>query len=118
MKNRSTSPEIEQAEDLPVLEFRRREDVTPPASLAALSSKFESLLERMQTPAARKAMEAVFNATSEELGRAAAEGALGLASETPAQPERRHPVDQVWATHRLGHPVDDALDEMRGPRPG
>jgi AbrB family looped-hinge helix DNA binding protein len=28
-----------------------------------------------------------------------------------------HPVDQVWATLHLEHPVDDILDEMRGPRP-
>jgi AbrB family looped-hinge helix DNA binding protein len=29
----------------------------------------------------------------------------------------RHPVDQVWATLHLGRPVDEILDEMRGPRP-
>src|SRR5262249_16013073 len=29
----------------------------------------------------------------------------------------RHPVDKVWATLRLERPVDDLLDEMRGPRP-
>lgn len=29
----------------------------------------------------------------------------------------KHPVDQVWATLHLGRPVDDILDEMRGPRP-
>lgn len=28
-----------------------------------------------------------------------------------------HPVDKVWATLRLARPVDDLLDEMRGPRP-
>jgi AbrB family looped-hinge helix DNA binding protein len=28
-----------------------------------------------------------------------------------------HPVDQVWATLHLGRPVDEILDEMRGPRP-
>lgn len=28
-----------------------------------------------------------------------------------------HPVDKVWETLPLGRPVDDILDEMRGPRP-
>lgn len=42
-------------------------------TLDALSAKFERLLERLQTPAARNGLEAAFNATPEELGRAAAE---------------------------------------------
>lgn len=41
-------------------------------SLDALSAQFEGLLERMQTPAARKGMKAAFHATPEALGRAAA----------------------------------------------
>jgi hypothetical protein len=28
-----------------------------------------------------------------------------------------HPVDTVWATLPLRRPVDEILDEMRGPRP-
>src|SRR5688572_11230743 len=28
-----------------------------------------------------------------------------------------HPVDRVWATLPFESPVDDLLDEMRGPRP-
>jgi AbrB family looped-hinge helix DNA binding protein len=28
-----------------------------------------------------------------------------------------HPVDQIWATLHLERPVDEILDEMRGPRP-
>ncbi|HEX7186448.1 MAG TPA: type II toxin-antitoxin system prevent-host-death family antitoxin [Thermoanaerobaculia bacterium] len=44
-------------------------------TLDALSTKFEGLLERMQTPAARKRMEAAFYAAPEELGRAAAKAA-------------------------------------------
>jgi antitoxin Phd len=44
-------------------------------TLDALSTKFEGLLERLQTPAARKGLEAAFNATPEELGRAAVEAA-------------------------------------------
>ena len=55
---------------------------------------------------------------------------LGLAPGTPVEFELReegvllrkgisgsHPVDRVWATLPLGHPVDEILDEMRGPRP-
>jgi AbrB family looped-hinge helix DNA binding protein len=55
---------------------------------------------------------------------------LGLAPGTPVEFELReegvllrkgapgrHPVDQVWATLRVGRPVDEILDDMRGPRP-
>jgi antitoxin PrlF len=55
---------------------------------------------------------------------------LGLLPGTPVEFELReegvllrkgisgsHPVDKVWATLRLGRPVDEILDEMRGPRP-
>ncbi len=41
----------------------------------ALSTQFEGLLQRMQSPAARKGMEAAFNANPEALGRAAAKAA-------------------------------------------
>lgn len=44
-------------------------------TLDALGAKFDGLLERMQTPAARKGMEAAFNATPAALGRAAARAA-------------------------------------------
>jgi prevent-host-death family protein len=40
-------------------------------TLANLSSEFESLLDRLQTPAAKKGMETAFHATPTELGRAA-----------------------------------------------
>jgi antitoxin PrlF len=55
---------------------------------------------------------------------------LGLIPGTPVEFELReegvllrkgisgsHPVDKVWATLRLDSPVDEILDEMRGPRP-
>lgn len=55
---------------------------------------------------------------------------LGLIPGTPVEFELReegvllrkgssgsHPVDRVWATLRLERPVDEILDEMRGPRP-
>jgi len=44
-------------------------------TLEALSTKFEGLLERMQTPAAKKAMALAFNASPTALGRAAAQAA-------------------------------------------
>lgn len=53
---------------------------------------------------------------------------LGLRPGTPVEFELReegvllrkgisgsHPVDKVWATLPLGRPVDEVLDEMRGP---
>ncbi len=55
---------------------------------------------------------------------------LGLVPGTPVEFELKeegvllrkgisgdHPVDRVWATLRLPRPVDQILDEMRGPRP-
>ncbi len=39
-----------------------------------LRAEYDILLDRMQTPAARKGMEAAFNASPAELGRAAAKG--------------------------------------------
>ena len=60
-----------------LLSFEEFESLSSARSetLDALSNKFESLLERMQTPAARKGMEAAFNASPEALGLAAAEAA-------------------------------------------
>ncbi len=45
------------------------------STMVDISSKFESLLKRMQTPAAKQGMETAFNAASEELGRAAVNAA-------------------------------------------
>jgi len=44
-------------------------------TLEGLSSKFEELLDRMQTPAAKKGMETAFHATPAELGQAAVKAA-------------------------------------------
>jgi prevent-host-death family protein len=44
-------------------------------TLEALGARFDGLLERMQTPAARRGMKAAFEASPEELGRAAVEEA-------------------------------------------
>jgi antitoxin Phd len=43
----------------------------PSARLATLASEFDALLERMQTPESRRGMKAAFDASPEELGRAA-----------------------------------------------
>ena len=43
--------------------------------LDELTEEFDGLLERMQTPKARAAMESAFDATPEELGRAAVKAA-------------------------------------------
>ncbi|MFL5542943.1 MAG: type II toxin-antitoxin system prevent-host-death family antitoxin [Longimicrobiaceae bacterium] len=45
------------------------------AMLDALTAEFDALLDRMQTPEARAAAHRAFNASPEELGRAAAEAA-------------------------------------------
>jgi antitoxin Phd len=44
-------------------------------TLDALSTSFDDLLERLQAPGARQRMEAAFNASPAELGRAAVEAA-------------------------------------------
>ncbi|HEY0513917.1 MAG TPA: type II toxin-antitoxin system Phd/YefM family antitoxin [Thermoanaerobaculia bacterium] len=44
-------------------------------TLDTLSSKFDGLLERMQTPAAKEGMQAAFDADPAALGQAAAEAA-------------------------------------------
>ena len=44
-------------------------------SLGALEAEFDALLEGMQSPAARKAMAAAFDATPEAIGRAAVKAA-------------------------------------------
>ena len=49
-------------------------------------ARFDALLGRMQTPVARKGMEAAFNATPAELGRAAVKA---LGTRKPASKKRR-----------------------------
>ena len=47
----------------------------PQTKLNALSGQFDALLERMQTPAARRGMAAAFNASPKQLGKAAVKAA-------------------------------------------
>lgn len=53
------------------LKLRHIDDSAPSEALDVLSSQFEELLESMQTPEARKGVDAAFNATPEALGQAA-----------------------------------------------
>ena len=59
---------------LSIAEFESLVKSRSPA-LNDLSAKFDILLQRMQTPQARRGMEAAFNASPAELGRAAVEAA-------------------------------------------
>ena len=45
--------------------------LNPSALGETLGKKFDAMLERMQTPEARKAMRRAFNATPKQLGKAA-----------------------------------------------
>ena len=51
-------------------------------SLGDLRVEYDTLLARMQTPAARAGMEAAFNASPAELGRAAAKAARRMQTKT------------------------------------
>jgi hypothetical protein len=53
--------------------------------LSDLRAEYDSLLGRMQTPAARAGMETAFNASPDELGRAA----VKAARRTPARSRKR-----------------------------
>lgn len=66
--------------DRPKAELLSQEEFESPRrvrseTLDGLSARFERLLERMQTSAARRGMQAAFDASPAELGRAAAEEA-------------------------------------------
>jgi antitoxin Phd len=54
-------------------------------SLAELDAEFDALLDRMQTPKAKKGVEAAFRASPAELGRAAA----STAAARPSRKRRR-----------------------------
>jgi hypothetical protein len=55
--------------------FRNRLGELVEIPRSQLSSKFDELLDRMQTPTARMGMEAAFHATPAELGEAAVKAA-------------------------------------------
>jgi hypothetical protein len=49
------------------------ESNTAPLNLSTLTKKYDEMFERMQKPGAREAMQRAFEATPEELGKAAVE---------------------------------------------
>jgi len=51
-------------------QFKALQD-SPQMKLDALSEQFDALLDRMQTPRARRGMSAAFNASPKQLGKAA-----------------------------------------------
>ncbi len=57
--------------------------------LNELRAEYDVLLSRMQTLKARKGMEAAFNATPEQLGKAAAKAATRVATQATAKAARR-----------------------------
>jgi prevent-host-death family protein len=58
-------------------------------SLSELDAEFDALLERMQSPKAKKGVEAAFRASPAELGRASVAARLSKAAVKPARRRRR-----------------------------
>jgi prevent-host-death family protein len=58
-------------------------------SLSDLDAEFDALLERMQTPKAKKGVEAAFRASPAELGRASASRSAARGAVKPARRRRR-----------------------------
>jgi len=65
-----TRHETPKAAVIPMAEYAKLSGA-PDEGLAALSRKYDAMLARMQTPAARKGMKAAFDAKPKQLGRAA-----------------------------------------------
>jgi len=79
---------------------RDPEEPSPPVprppdnpALDDLGGQFDVLLERMQQPGAREAVDRALHATAEEMGRAAAEGARGAATPILMRHQIRLPVE-------------------------
>ena len=65
-----TKHEAPKAAVIPIAEYEKFSRATE-ATLNALSGEFDALLARMQTPKARAGMQAAFDASPEELAKAA-----------------------------------------------
>jgi prevent-host-death family protein len=65
-----TKRETPRAAVIPMAEYEKFSRATE-ARLSALSGEFDALLARMQTPGARVGMQAAFDATPEQLAKAA-----------------------------------------------
>lgn len=83
-------------------------------ALAELSAEFESLIESMQTPEVRKGVDAAFNATPEELGRAAVKAARRRSCSSGTM-NNEHEI--LTLTHRDWEAFLAGLDNTDRPRP-
>ena len=72
---------------LSVEEYRTMLRFAPPP-LKALEREFDALVRRMQTKKPKRAVDALFKATPEELGRAASRAARPHAAKTKKRPKR------------------------------
>ena len=72
----------------------------PQAKLNTLTEQFDSLLERMQSPKARRGMAAAFRADNKQLGKAAVAAARKRAKISPSNAANKKSGKSVVATAR------------------
>ena len=72
----------------------------PEAKLNTLSEQFDTLLERMQSPKARRGMAAAFSADNKQLGKAAVAAARKRATASPSNAADKKSGKSVVATAR------------------
>jgi antitoxin Phd len=72
----------------------------PQAKLNTLSEQFDTLLERMQSPKARRGMAAAFRADNKQLGKAAAAAARKRAMASPSNATGKKSRKSVVGTAR------------------
>ncbi|HEX6648877.1 MAG TPA: type II toxin-antitoxin system Phd/YefM family antitoxin [Pyrinomonadaceae bacterium] len=74
--------------------FERLQEA-PPAKLNTLTEQFDTLLERMQSPKARRGMAAAFRADNKQLGKAAVAAARKRAKASPSNAAGKKSVKSV-----------------------
>ena len=72
----------------------------PQAKLNTLTEQFDTLLERMQSPKARRGMAAAFHADTKQLGKAAVAAARKRAMASPSNTTGKKPRKSVVSTAR------------------
>lgn len=72
----------------------------PHANLNTLTEQFDTLLERMQSPKARRGMAAAFGAANKQLGKAAVSAVRKRAMPSPPNPAHKKSGKSVVATAR------------------
>jgi prevent-host-death family protein len=72
----------------------------PQAKLNTLTEQFDTLLERMQTPKARRGMAAAFGANNKQLGKAAVVAARKRGTASPANASTKKSGKSVVAAAR------------------